>query len=36
MEKDMEAGVLTAGGAIPSFLTGHLRSLIDTKVIVAT
>ena len=35
MEKNMEAGVLISGGAIPSLLAGHLRSLIDTKVIAA-
>ena len=35
MEKNMEAGVLVSGGAIPGLLAGHLRSLIDTKVIAA-
>jgi cardiolipin synthase len=33
MEKNMEAGVLISGGEIPKLLEGHLRSLIDTKVI---
>lgn len=33
MEKNMEAGVLIAGGHIPRLLDDHLRSLIDMKVI---
>jgi phosphatidylserine/phosphatidylglycerophosphate/cardiolipin synthase-like enzyme len=35
MEKNMEAGVLISGGGIPLLLDRHLRSLIDTKVVVA-
>jgi len=34
MDKNMEAGVLITGGAIPELLENHLQSLIDTKVIV--
>jgi cardiolipin synthase len=33
MEKNMEAGVLIAGGSIAKLLDQHLRSLVDTKVI---
>lgn len=34
MEKNMEAGVLISGGSIPRLLGDHLRSLVDTKLIV--
>lgn len=33
MEKNMEAGVLISGGAIPGVLADHLVSLLQTKVI---
>jgi phosphatidylserine/phosphatidylglycerophosphate/cardiolipin synthase-like enzyme len=33
MEKNMEAGVLIKGGAIPSNLHRHLEALVTTKVI---
>lgn len=33
MEKNMEAGVLISGGHIPRLLDGHLRSLVDTKLV---
>ncbi|MEF8709529.1 MAG: DISARM system phospholipase D-like protein DrmC [Candidatus Accumulibacter propinquus] len=33
MERNMEAGVLIAGGNIPRLLEDHLRSLVDTKVV---
>jgi len=33
MERNMEAGVLIAGGQIPKMLNDHLRSLIDTRVV---
>jgi cardiolipin synthase A/B len=33
MEKNMEAGVLIKGGAIPSSLHRHLEALVTTKVI---
>jgi len=35
MEKNMEAGVLISGGRIPMLLDDHLRSLVDTKVVMA-
>lgn len=35
MEKNMEAGVLIKGGAIPSSLHRHLEALVTTKVIAA-
>lgn len=33
LEKNMEAGVLLAGGEVPSILRAHLHALIETKVI---
>jgi phosphatidylserine/phosphatidylglycerophosphate/cardiolipin synthase-like enzyme len=33
MEKNMEAGVLISGGHIPKLLDDHLRSLVDTKIV---
>ena len=33
LEKNMEAGVLIKGGAIPSALHRHLEALVTTKVI---
>lgn len=33
MEKNMEAGVLISGGYVPRLLDDHLRSLIDTRVV---
>jgi len=33
MEKNMEAGVLISGGHIPRLLDDHLRSLVDTKIV---
>ena len=33
MEKNMEAGVLISGGHIPKLLEDHLRSLVDTKLV---
>ncbi|KVO11428.1 DISARM system phospholipase D-like protein DrmC [Burkholderia ubonensis] len=33
MEKNMEAGVLIAGGRIAKLLDEHLRSLVDTKIV---
>lgn len=33
MEKNMEAGVLISGGHIAKLLDGHLRSLIETKIV---
>lgn len=36
LEKNMEAGVLIRGGALPDTLRAHLRALIDTGVVVRT
>lgn len=33
MEQNMEAGVLISGGHIPRLLDDHLRSLVDTKIV---
>ncbi|AHV36243.1 MULTISPECIES: DISARM system phospholipase D-like protein DrmC [Aeromonas] len=33
MEKNMEVGLLISGGHIPKQLHGHLRSLVDTKLV---
>lgn len=33
MEKNMEAGVLISGGNIPKLLEGHLRYLVNTKIV---
>lgn len=33
MERNMEAGVLTAGGHIPKVLSEHLHSLVDTRIV---
>lgn len=34
MERNMEAGVLHSGGNIPRLLNSHLRSLVETRVVV--